>query len=326
MKILQIVPGYGKKPNGLLDYARVLADELKAYGIESTFDMEEAENVDALFLNYSNYGYQKKGVPFQLYFQLASLSRKKHIPLYTFFHEVYAGRERILTSSYWLHPVQKYLYKLLFRLSAASFCGNEVIYNIIKNENRDISRLHYTPLFSNIPVLDHFIPFEERENTAVVFGTPGRRKAVYKHIQGVNTCCEALGITAIIDIGDQFDPEWVKEIQVPVLAKGRLEVAEITRYCGTSKYGFIDYPLNILGKSGIFAAYAGNAMCIVNFDTAVHKETEGLVENKHYYNIQSFGTKPLIAPAIASANIFEWYQPRNAKNHAMKISSTLPGR
>ncbi len=178
-------------------------------------------------------------------------------------------------------------------------------------------------LFSNVPVVGSFPSFEERKNAAVVFGTAGRREAVYRNAEKVNTCCKVFGITSIIDIGDGYNKEWAQSLSIPVVVKERLEASEVADHLKTCKYGFISYPENIFGKSGIFSAYAGNAMCIVNFDPSAMGAKDGLVENQHYINAISLENKSSINPAELSFQIFNWYQPRSIEAHAKIVGDVL---
>jgi hypothetical protein len=323
VKLLQIVPGFGKVKNGLLDYANALAAELSKKGVVSFYDIEKVGEADAILLNYSGYGYQKRGVPVQLYFRLRKLNRQNQIPLYTYFHEVYAGQEDFFTSSYWLHPLQKKLYKLLYDLSAASFCGNGRLQEIIQSENNGAPRLYLAPLFSNIPVPEQPRKFDDREDVAVVFGTAGRREAVYRSIEMIQRCCKAFGIKSIIDIGDGYKNEWTSSLTVPIYNKGKLDKGDVAGYMSSSKYAFISYPENIFGKSGIFAAYAGNAMCIVNFDSSPLGAKDGLVENQHYINAASVRENSTQNNTEMSSQIFRWYQGRSLTVHANIVSKVI---
>lgn len=323
MKLLQIVPGFGNAQNGLTDYAKVLENELLKMNISSFYDPQQANDADAILLNYSGYGYQKRGIPFQLYFKMKSLTKRRDIPLFIYFHEVYAGKENILTSSYWLHSVQKMLYKKLYKLSTSAFCGNDVIFKIIKSENKDSSKLYLAPLFSNIPVVNGFPSFEERKEIAVVFGSPGRREAVYKNAEQIQMCCQRLGISEIIDIGDGYRREWTLALRIPIVEKGKIKADEVAQWLIKSKYGFISYPENIFGKSGIFAAYAGNGIIIINFPNENQSPREGLRRGIHYLNDSDVMRNIGIDYANISNNIFLWYQPRAVANHSKIIADVI---
>src|SRR5258706_106895 len=121
MNLLQIVPGFGKMENGLFDYAQVLEIELLRNNIVSFYDPGRANQSDAIFLNYSGYGYQKRGLPVDLYLTLRRLVKRNKVPLFIYFHELYAGGTHWRNSSYWLYPFQKKLCHLLLDLSTPRF-------------------------------------------------------------------------------------------------------------------------------------------------------------------------------------------------------------
>ena len=325
MKLLQLVPGFGLLKNGLLDYARVLENELLKKNIISSYDPRRADQSDAIFLNYSGYGYQKRGLPFGLYLKLRHLVKNKNVPLFVYFHELYAGGTRLKNSSFWLYPFQKKLCHLLLNLSTSSFCGNEVMCQLLRRESpAAINKIKYAGLFSNIPVLEINQTADRRENVAVVFGSAGRREAVYHNPSEIEKVCHILGITKIVDIGNGDMSQYWNLGNICVEAKGILSSGEVAAVLQSSQFGFLSYVEHLFGKSGIFAAYAGNGMSIINFPSDTQVPRDGLIKGMHYVNASDILTNRIkIDDTDLSGNIFSWYQSRNAANHAKIIYDTL---
>jgi len=325
MKLLQLVPGFGVIQNGLFDYARVLESELLRNNIVSFYDPGRADQSDAIFLNYSGYGYQKRGLPVGLYLMLRRLVKRNEIPLFIYFHELYAGGTQWKNSSYWLYPFQKKLCHLLLELATASFCGNEVMYELLKSGSAAGSgKLNYAGLFSNIPVLGKNKNCDQREKVAVVFGSAGRREAVYRNPSEIELVCRKLGITKIIDIGSGDMSKYWRFKDISIEGKGILSGSDAAAVLQVSQFGFLSYVEHLFGKSGIFAAYAGNGMIIINFPSESQKPRDGLKKGIHYLNasdILTIGGRP--DDTDLSGNIFSWYQSRNAANHAKIIYDTL---
>ena len=325
MRLLQIVPGFGHIQNGLFDYAKVLEHELAKKKVISYYDVQEADRADSIFLNYSGYGYQKRGLPIGLYLTLRRLVKRKRIPLFVYFHELYAGGTQLTNSSFWLYPFQKELCHLFLDLSTASFCGNEVMFELLKTGSpKAIKKIKYAGLFSNMPVLEMNQQADQRENVAVVFGSAGRREAVYHNPSEIEKVCQILGITKIVDIGNGDMRQYWNFQNICVEAKGMLSSGEVAAVLQASQFGFLSYVEHLFGKSSIFAAYAGNGMSIINFSSDIQVPRDGLINGVHYVNASDLLTKTIkVEDTDLSGNIFSWYQSRNAANHVKIIYDTL---
>jgi hypothetical protein len=325
LKLLQLVPGFGHIQNGLFDYARVLESELLKKNIVSFYNPKYAKECDAIFLNYSGYGYQKRGLPIGLYLRLRRIVRRKRIHLFIYFHELYAGGTHWRHSSYWLYPLQKKLCHLFLELATVSFCGNEVMFELLRSGSAaGTNKLKYAGLFSNIPVLERNKKSDQREKIAVVFGSAGRREAVYSNLFEIERICSTLGITKIIDIGSGDMSKYRTFANVSVESKGILSGSDTAAVMQSSQFGFLSYVEHLFGKSGIFAAYAGNGMTIINFPTESKTPMDGLIKGVHYMNASDIAIdNTKIENADFSGNIFAWYQSRNAAAHAKIIYDTL---
>ncbi len=265
--------------------------------------------IEIIYLSYVNYGYQNKGVPFWLYY---SLKRIKNISLYTFFHELNATSYKPWRSAFWLKPLQIYIYKKIARISDAIYCSNDIVFNIL-NKNFG-NKLIKTGIFANIPEPTAPLKaFSERNNTAVVFGSYGRRKLVYQEFDKLNRFIQHHNIKTIIDIGNGNIGTLTKNINIPVVPKGILPNREIAKLFENLKYGFISYPSTMFGKSGIFAAYAAYALVILNFDSSQENKMEGLAEGKDYLNIAPLEEN--LDYVSISKNIKSWYDKRSLSMH-----------
>jgi hypothetical protein len=126
--VLQIIPQLPGSFDGVGDYALILAHSLRQdYQLNTIFlvakqtDVAEKENFaivsgrDSLrdfdlqdrhvILHYANYGYQKRGVPFQLRNHARALRRSGSGRWVTTFHELYAFGPP-WRSAFWLYPLQ----------------------------------------------------------------------------------------------------------------------------------------------------------------------------------------------------------------------------
>jgi hypothetical protein len=330
MRLLQIVPGFGKTDNALFDYAKVLAEELNKKGIESIFDIEKVEECDAVFLNYVGYGYEKRGVPLKLLFRLWYWVHYKKKPLYIFFHELYVtDNATIYNSGFWVAPLQKWIYLKLYEMCINCFTSTEAWISRIQNQTKDKGgKAVLTGLFCNIPELQEYISFASRQPVAIVFGSYNTRKVVYENYEKVNSVCAALGITRIIDIGKgSFESEW-KNIKVTIDAKEVLSTMAIAHYFKNASFGFINYNVAVLGKSGVFAAYAAYGLVVINF-TDIRKECcDLLLHSQHflYWDDMDLLTNKPDQMETISSSLYQWYQLHNVFAHTELISQKILNR
>lgn len=309
--IVQIVPGYGKEENALYDYASTLAEELNKRNIETTFSINNISNKTKVLLHYSNYGFDKNGIPQQLFLQIKNWIEEKNIQLFTFFHELYPPKGKPWQKSFWLQQKQKNIYRQLLKLTSVAFCSNEIVYNQIEKENLSYTNpLLNISLFSNIPVLKENISLNNRNNNAVVFGTFGRRKEVFENILFTKVC-SLLNINEIIEIGEGNTANAKPNTLLNIKYLGRLPSNKVANYLRENKFAFIAYPQHLFAKSGIFAAYAGNGNCIINFYNNKLPTVDGLIETTHFINAQTLLEENNFFQNQLSENAFNWYHQHN---------------
>src|SRR5258706_106896 len=121
-------------------------------------------------------------------------------------------------------------------------------------------------------------------------------------------------------------PSFVRPIhpKISIEGKGILSGSDVAAVLQSSQFGFLAYVEHLFGKSGIFAAYAGNGMIIINFPSDSKMPRDGLIKGVHYMNAFDIEIdKTEVETAGFSENIFDWYQSRNAATHAKIIYDTL---
>ena len=309
--IVQIVPGFGKEENALYDYASTLAEELNKKNIETSFSINNISNKTKVLLHYSNYGFNKNGIPKQLLQQIKNWIEEKQIELFTFFHELYPPKGRPWQKSFWLQQNQKNIYQKILQLTNTAFCSNEIVFNQIKKENPSYSNtLLNIGLFSNIPVIEKNILVDNRNNKAVVFGTFGRRKEIFENILFTKVC-SLLNINEIIEIGEGNTANAKSNTLLNIKYLGRLPSNKVANYLRENKFAFIAYPQHLFAKSGIFAAYAGNGNCIINFYNNKLSTVDGLIETTHFINVQTLLKENNFPQNKLSENVFNWYHQHN---------------
>src|ERR1700736_459608 len=149
MTIFQIVPRAPGSPDGVGDYALIVARKLlAAHGHETVFAAHESafttavgdfeivplvslatngllqREHDHVILHFVNYGYQKRGVPFRLLPILRRLRSQCRGAWLTIFHELYASGPP-WKSAFWLRPLQIQIAKSISLMSDACIVSSE---------------------------------------------------------------------------------------------------------------------------------------------------------------------------------------------------------
>jgi hypothetical protein len=268
--------------------------------------------IDTIVLNYSGYGFQKKGIPVRLARLIKYIKEYTSIRVITFFHEIYASGP-FYSLGFWTHLFQKQIFKTILKSSSKIICSNQRVQKLILQENSiAINDLHVMPIISNIgePTTDH-LQFK-RENCIIVFGTCGLREKVYQSTM-FSSFLKHNNIQYLVDVGEG-DLKHLYPIDCEVRKMGFLHNKEVSDLLLKSKWAGISYPHSLLPKSGVFAAYISHQCCVVNFNISEQNLSEdGLELGSH-----------LVSPADKfedgdvlhiAKNAHAWYQQHSIKMH-----------
>jgi hypothetical protein len=271
-------------------------------------------------LHFSGYGYQKRGVPFWLVQGLRIWSRRTvRVPLFAILHELYATG-RPWHSSFWLCPFQKRIARNVLNLSSAAITPTD-LYRKRLSEWRDGSAIKITamPVFSGVGEPGCGSPPCARTPTAVVFGLAGVEDRLFgTYRPEMERIISALGIEKIFDVGPRLFSIPRTLAGVPVISKGALPQQAVSELLHNARFGFLAYPLDFVGKSGVFAAYAAHgAVPIVLSDK--QGAFDGLQPSRHFLDGLRLG-KGVGAEDLASiqCKLFAWYT-----SHSVKIQAEL---
>ena len=146
------------------------------------------------------------------------------------------------------------------------------------------------PVFSNVGEPGFRSAPRTRSAAAVVFGLAGvedRLFGIYR--PDLERIIAALGIEKIFDIGPRFSSVPHTLAGVPVISKGVLPQGAVSELLQRARFGFVAYPLDFIGKSGVFAAYAAHGVVPI-----VLSEREGAFDGlqpaRHFLDGLRLGT------------------------------------
>jgi hypothetical protein len=358
--LIQVVPRRAAGPDGVADCALALARTLRAYrGVNSVFlsatpsvDATPAEddwktvcvakrqaqiladtvqllsaesNACALVLHFSGYGYQKRGVPLWLVQGLRLWNRRaSRLPLLTIFHELYATG-RPWQSSFWVSPLQKQIARSILNLSSAAIAPTDW-YRKRLSEWRDGRPIEVTtmPVFSNVGEPGRCSAPRTRSAAAVVFGLAGvedRLFGIYR--PDLERIIAALSIEKIFDVGPRFSSVPRTLAGVPVISKGVLPRAAVSELLQRTRFGFIAYPLDFIGKSGVFAAYAAHGVVPIVLSDK-QGAFDGLQPARHFFDGLRLGTDAGVQDlALLQDNLLRWYTSHSVKVQADFIMDSI---
>jgi hypothetical protein len=360
--LIQIVPFRSTNPDGVGDYARLLADRLKRdHGLETIFIVANPDEGTAklndgwrtetlaardgqslikqvqsclaevgdcpIIFHLSAYGYHNRGIPLWLPGAMKAIKRGSNARLITVFHELFASA-RPWKSAFWLGWVQARIAARIAGLSDGGLTTVGVYEDWLRPRMRAGSPLLRVPVFSNMGEPHDVPPTDTRPNQMVVFGTGGLASLAYGACRAeAEMAARATGVESVIDIGSRKVPPPAHLGGVRVFAKGRLEADAVSRELLSARFALLPYDTTRLGKSTIFAALAAHGVvpiCLGSEATGA----DGLFPGEHFIMPEPAGPLPTLSAADAARiqqNLIDWYAGRGLASCAQAIASLMGG-
>jgi hypothetical protein len=354
--LIQIVPRWSAAPEGVGDYARLLAGQLwRDYSRRSIFisgtplppaqrhlddwqSHELGERSAAalrtalatapsapILLHLSAYGYQDRGVPFWL---VAALDRWRRdnplLPLVTVFHELFATGP-VWRSSFWLGPLQARIARRIRRISTAGIATTEPYARLLGTWPAEQPGAIVTlPVFSTIGEMEDVVPASVRPRTLAVFARANAARQLYRerHAEIARFVADH-AIEKIVDIGERdAPPERIGGATLRSL--GRLPAAQVQAQLGEALFGLLDYDADRLAKSTVFAAYcASGVIPVCRSDRPGFND--GLVPGDTYLELGAALPAPFSAQALDALqdDARRWYAAHSLPTSARVIDALL---
>jgi len=222
--------------------------------------VEEAEGRAAVLLEYSGYGYARRGAPWWLARGLRQVCGTDGVPLVTMFHEISASNWKPWTSTFWLSPVQSWIARRIAECSAGLMTthptGGETLGRFVEEG----TPVEVGPVFSNVGEPDERPAFDDRSPRAVIFGGHRTKTALYDtHRNATQAVLEQWGIDTVIDVGlpDAAIPD---ALGTKVDVRGLQPADAISDLLLDARIGLLHYPAAYATKSGILAAYMAHGV------------------------------------------------------------------
>ena len=315
--LLQVAapPGSG----GVADYARLIAE---AHAPDAMFvrlssrDRLSVANGRHIFVQYSGYGYAKRGAPLWLVDEVRRL-RTEGCIVGVYFHEIYANGPP-WRSSFWLSPAQRYVAKKLAQNADYWMTNRQQSADWLRQYGGNKPHI-VLPTCSNVGESSIYV--ERRQPKAIVFGGAALRATTYMRAgDGLFRWARSNGIS-IHDIGPPMpDPEINAVLgKNGVIRHGVLSSSNVGAVMADARFGVVAYPIDYIAKSGVFASYCAHGLCPIvmteGMDTA-----DGLAVNDQFLIRFPVG-KALDASDPIALSAWRWYQAHRVAMHANAIAS-----
>jgi hypothetical protein len=302
--------------------AQILADTVQLLSTET--------NARAVVLHFSGYGYQKRGVPAWLVQGLQIWSRRAgRVPLLAIFHELYATG-RPWQSAFWVSPLQKQIARSILKLTSAAITPTDLYRKRLSEwRDGDATKITAMPVFSNVGEPGCGCAPCTRTAAAVVFGLAGVEDRIFGIYRSeVERIVSALGIQKIFDVGPRSSAMPRTLAGAPVISKGVLPQGAVSELLQRARFGFVAYPLDFIGKSGVFAAYAAHGVVPIVLSEK-QGAADGLTPARHLLDglrlETGAGAQDL---ASIQRELFTWYKSHSLNVQAdfiMNFISRAPG-
>jgi hypothetical protein len=179
------------------------------------------------------------------------------------------------------------------------------------------------PVFSNVGEPGCGAAPCARTAAAVVFGLAGvedRLFGIYR--SEIERIISTLGIEKIFDVGPRFSSVPRTLAGAAVISKGALPQSAASDLLQRVRFGFVAYPLDFIGKSGVFAAYAAHGVVPI-----VLSDKQGVFDGlqpAHFLDGLRLGTG-VDAQDLASVQrkLFAWYTSHSLKVQANFLANSI---
>jgi len=332
--IVQVVPVWNPEEEGVSAYARAVGrclekcsgdfSESAAGGARSTGEIhldwsnirerdrwlgpEMRRSARAILLHFSGYGFQSRGVPFDLVRRLERFrALDSDTSVGVMFHEVAASGPP-WRSSFWLRPLQRRVASRILRLSDLAVTSLER-YRVLLRSLDPGRSVDVVGIPSTIGEPEMVSEFGAREERLVVFGSSDvRARAWGPHRNDLATAAKALGVREIVDVGlDVGAPDLLEGVRV--VRWGIAKAPAVSDLLASARGGFLAYPPDFLGKSTTYAAYAAHG--VVPVCAWRGKEARPARCEEPWTTANCLGD-----PAQVARRAREHYGTRNLKRHS----------
>jgi hypothetical protein len=339
--ILQIVPRVPGGLDGVGDYALNLAAKLRdRFGCITAFATPNPSSATSIrgfevlpldivqhqpgrfehiLLHYVNYGYQKRGVPFGLLSILRHMRRPDRRKLLTIFHELYASGP-VLSSSFWLQPLQIHLTKSVARLSDECIVSSDSFLGQLRRLV-PCARINVHPTASGLeePQLSREqIASRDVHRWVIVGGTGLAERCLRSLSNAIREIPDSIGPRRLLVLGGEDNPvvrALLADLPIQSDYHPRIAAPEASQILRTCSFAWFNYfhrtnvETSVVLKSSAFAAVCAHAVIPVfpHRGRLISLEGDQLPGPFFVSRCENDVPNPGSRAATAQA-VYDWYQ------------------
>ncbi len=356
--LLQILPYRSRQSDGVGDYARLLATQLRdAHDIDTIFVVVRPDastpdlgdgftsvcvtqnRTDAIIaalnkatvgrdiagamLHMSGYGYSRIGAPLHLARALAAWKAASGTPIISIFHELFIeasglGRRKLY------QKLQQISVRRFLTLSDAALTPASAYRDWLMAQNLPCP-VTAIPVFSNVGEANVDLSVA-RPSRLAIFCRADMAAEIYGpwHAVLAQFCSDA-GITHIDDIGSRHQPPAEQIGPATITSHGRLPAEAISALLINARFGMLAYQHMPLAKSTLFAAYAAHGVIPLCASTTL-AAGDGLVAGDNFVHMAEMDARhspSKIDAKAAAAAVRAWYAPHALPQQATAIATQI---
>lgn len=354
--ILQIVPRPPGTQDGVGDYALVVARKLRHRFARDTIFVTNGstrigddfeilspissiaghKNLEHVILHYVNYGYHKRGIPFELLSILRQLRRQCRGRLLTIFHELYASGPP-WQSAFWLRPFQIQIARSISQLSDTCIVSSEtMLTQVRKLTPQAIVRIHPVPSnFGEPPLSPDRIGARSPRRWIICGGTILVERSLRSFRAIVARVPADFSPQELIVLGGDENPAIRMLLaDLPGIRSEyypKINAPEASRILASCSFAWLDYfhrvdvPTDAILKSGAFAAACAHGVIPVfpNRGSVISLKGDRLpgpfFVDSNSRELPTIDDRPQVASAF-----YNWYQRHASSEHLTRgIASAL---
>jgi len=359
-QILQVLPNVPPAVCGVGDYAWSIARRLQAdHGIYSSFlaagtsakrvpsgetelpvyrlpsltarslvDFLESRSdaYSSIILHMSSYGYHKRGVPLWLASGWQRVFRLQHRPrLITMYHEL-AASGPVMSSAFWLGPVQKWLMRRVARASDGLRTNRERYADwLLKIPGIDQENVVTMPVHSNFGEPEVLPLWHEREPAMVMFAWGiSSGESLQEVVAKAAHYCRQFGLNKLHLIGGKGAPEMTHP-GVEMRRYGFMESEDISKLLLSCRMAYTAYNPEYFGKSTLMAAFASHGLVVI-CQGKTPRLSDGLQHGVHVLNEASLCTEVNMSALpfdTLAAALRGWYDQHSLAKNAASYAGQL---
>lgn len=356
--LIQILPYRSQHPDGVGDYARLLATKLRdAHAIDSIFVVArpdattaavddgfaticaptnrrraigdairlaaQGRDIAGVLLHMSGYGYARFGAPFHLAAALRDWKARSGQPILSIFHELFIdatgfGRRKAY------QKLQQASVRQFLQLSDDALTPAQSYRDWLIAQNPPCP-VHAMPVFSTIGEASDGGAGARAACLAIFCRADMARDIYGQWYAALHQFCADADIDEIIDIGSRHTPPPERIGGAKLVAHGRLPAEGVRALLGQARYGLLAYQQMPLGKSTLFAAYAAHGVIPMCASTK-EPEGDGLVAGTNFVHMAGMDGHPTLLPddpAAMAAAVRAWYAPHRCAAQAASLAARL---